>query len=196
MVCYKLNFLFFYTWLYLAPSLIKSLCIVASPHNSKPCWIHRETSMPFTHVWHLLMLYSHGWTSTIRPFSWYDNSKNLMIAVVWHVLLICFNCVQAQDAAHKHHHGHPHMHLLHRPDAHPMIIQGLRANTKDPDAHVVFFDIEAMISKIFYKCLFIHRLLDSFCFPPIKSQRSRLWFGIIPICNFFSFSDIIEFSVI
>ena len=29
-----------------------------------------------------------------------------------------------------------------------MIIQGLRANTKDPDAHVVFFDIEAMISKI------------------------------------------------
>ena len=54
---------------------------------------------------------------------------------------------QVQDAQHKHDHGHPHMHLLHRPDAYPMLIQGLRANTKDADAHVVFFDIESLISK-------------------------------------------------
>ena len=32
-----------------------------------------------------------------------------------------------------------------RPDAHPMMIQGLRTNSKDPDSHVVLFDAEALI---------------------------------------------------
>ena len=66
---------------------------------------------------------------------------------------------QVQDAQHKHDHGHPHMHLLHRTDAYPMLIQGLRGNTKDADAHVVFFDIESLISKQYSKFHVISMLL-------------------------------------
>ena len=46
----------------------------------------------------------------------------------------------------------PHTSLMHRHNHHPMLIQGIKANTKDADSHVVFFDTEAMISKpLIYK---------------------------------------------
>ena len=42
-----------------------------------------------------------------------------------------------------------HPSLLHRPHAAPMMIQGLRTNSKDPDSHVFYFDIEALIGNLF-----------------------------------------------
>ncbi len=38
--------------------------------------------------------------------------------------------------------------LLQRPAVAPLIIQGLRTNTKDSDSHVICFDSESLISKI------------------------------------------------
>jgi hypothetical protein len=34
-----------------------------------------------------------------------------------------------------------------KPLAYPMIIQGMRTNSNDPDAHVILFDTEALIGK-------------------------------------------------
>lgn len=41
-----------------------------------------------------------------------------------------------------------HPSLVHRPQASPMMIHGLRTNTRDPDAHMVYFDTEALIGKM------------------------------------------------
>lgn len=38
---------------------------------------------------------------------------------------------------------------IQRSRAQPLIIQGLRTNPKDQDSHVLFFDIEALVGKIF-----------------------------------------------
>jgi hypothetical protein len=39
--------------------------------------------------------------------------------------------------------------------AEPFMVQGLRANTRDPDSHVVYFDIEALIGMVVikYSCI-------------------------------------------
>lgn len=53
---------------------------------------------------------------------------------------------QTNESARQH--SHPaHLHVIHRPQAAPMQIQGLTTNTKDPDSHVIFFDTEALIGK-------------------------------------------------
>ena len=36
-----------------------------------------------------------------------------------------------------------------RPQAYPMLVQGIRTNKKDPDGHVLFFDTEALIGESF-----------------------------------------------
>jgi hypothetical protein len=40
-----------------------------------------------------------------------------------------------------------HPSLVQRPLTSPLVVQGLRTNTKDPDSHIVFFDAEALIGK-------------------------------------------------
>lgn len=53
-----------------------------------------------------------------------------------------------------------------RPDSHPMLIQGLRTNNKDPDSHVVLFDAEALIGRKI-KGLFSINIMSYFCLPVI-----------------------------
>lgn len=43
---------------------------------------------------------------------------------------------------------------IQRSRAQPLIIQGLRTNPKDQDSHVLFFDIEALVGKIFICYIF------------------------------------------
>ncbi|XP_064598877.1 WD repeat-containing protein 7-like isoform X2 [Liolophura sinensis] len=54
--------------------------------------------------------------------------------------------LHAQQAASQQQHG-PKSELV-KPQAYPMFVQGVRTNTKNPDAHVVFFDTEALIVQL------------------------------------------------
>ena len=47
---------------------------------------------------------------------------------------------------------------LSRPHDYPMYIEGIRTNIRDPDAHVIFFDTEALIGK-YRDCLKLLPLL-------------------------------------
>ncbi len=77
----------------------------------------------------------------------------------------------AQEAIAQHQHGIlPHASLLHRPHAYPMLVQGLHTNTKDPDAHVIFFDTEAMISMLLITNIHIVRAV------PLDKVREH-WSG-------------------
>ena len=39
-----------------------------------------------------------------------------------------------------------------KPTGFPLLVQGVRTNTKDPDAHVLFFDTESLIGEFGFFC--------------------------------------------
>ncbi|XP_026686269.1 WD repeat-containing protein 7, partial [Diaphorina citri] len=47
-----------------------------------------------------------------------------------------------------HHHSHQDGHELNKSRAFPLLIQGLRTNPKDPESHILCFDIEALIVQL------------------------------------------------
>lgn len=40
-----------------------------------------------------------------------------------------------------------------KPTGFPLLIQGVKTNTRDPDAHVLFFDTEALIGELIWLCI-------------------------------------------
>ena len=55
---------------------------------------------------------------------------------------------KAQTAMDKQQVHTTHPSLVLRPQAAPMMVQGLRTNTKDPDSHAIYFDTEALIGML------------------------------------------------
>ena len=45
-----------------------------------------------------------------------------------------------------------------KPRALPLMIQGLRTNPKDPESHILVFDIEALIGKTFTSMFYFYKL--------------------------------------